>query len=426
MPKTNHDAERAILCAAIRSGGKRRAILDLESADFTDPRNRTIARVVRDMIRRDHPIDPLAVLAELEATGKLTTPGGAGGSLYVLEVVDAPDSLAAEWYAGQLRAATRVRSVAAAAHTLAQRCESDEAAASLHDMLREHSRLLEAIPGELHNPDTDDSRDTVGAILAEQDEETDWITPGWLARAERAVIVAAEGVAKTTLLRQFAVCLAGGLNPWTGQRVADGARVLFVDAENSRAQSRRAYRWIAGRCVKPGIAEGWKERIVHKTRNDGVSLTGADEQWFRDLADRVSPDVIVLSPAYKLMRGDPKEDRDVQDLLDVIDRVRVAHNAAVIIETHAPHGTAMGRDMRPYGSSVWLRWPEVGIGFRRDSEINEAKSGRPQYLEAVDWRGAREPRDWPRNICYGPNDGLPWVPSYDWAPSVATDYRDAA
>jgi replicative DNA helicase len=120
--------------------------------------------------------------------------------------------------------------------------------------------------------------------------------------------------------------------------------------------------------------------------------------------------VIILSPAYKLMRGDPKEDRDVQNLLDVIDRVRVQHKAAVIIETHAPHGQAHGRDMRPYGSSVWLRWPEIGIGLQRNSAIPDGEQERkPTQLETVDWRGAREERDWPTEIRYGSKHEPPWV-----------------
>jgi replicative DNA helicase len=179
------------------------------------------------------------------------------------------------------------------------------------------------------------------------------------------------------------------------------------------------------------MAPGWKDRIIHKTRNDGVNLLGRDEQWFLETCERVSPDIIILSPAYKLMRGDPKEDRDVLALLDVFDRVRVKHNAALLIETHAPHGVFNARDMRPFGSSVWLRWPEVGFGLQRDTSIPEgATTRRPEYLESVDWRGAREYRDWPEQIRYGSRNEAPWVPTDpDWRPSVDLGYsitEDAA
>jgi replicative DNA helicase len=127
------------------------------------------------------------------------------------------------------------------------------------------------------------------------------------------------------------------------------------------------------------------------------------------------------------MRGDPKEDRDVQNLLDVIDRVRVQHKAAVIIETHAPHGQAHGRDMRPYGSSVWLRWPEIGFGLQRNSDVpQEQQQRRPEQLESVDWRGAREERAWPTEIRYGSDREPPWVPEQGadaYNPKAPLDYQ---
>jgi replicative DNA helicase len=418
--------EQAVIGATLISRGKATALLSLEGTDFTDTRHRVIASVLRDMMRRDIPIDQMTVATELEAIGKLSTPGGAGGRMYLfdltaLEIVPAN----ADHYADQVRAATRLRLFRDANRTMADKCQLEDAGSHLDELIRTHRQALDAIPAPLGTGDTDDSRDTVGVMLSEADEETDWLIPGLLAREERAVVVAGEGVAKTTLLRQFAVCMAGGLNPWNGQRVTGGLRVLFIDTENSRGQSRRAYRWIAGRCYRPTMDRNWKNNIIHKTRNDGVNLLGKDEPWFRDLADRVSPDVIILSPAYKLMRGDPKEDRDVLGLLDVIDRVRVQHRAAILIETHAPHGTFMSRDMRPFGSSVWLRWPEVGFGYQRDRAIPEDEQPRkPEFLESVDWRGAREPRDWPDRICYGGPKELPWVPNNEWwAPSVDANYQ---
>lgn len=421
----NTDAERGILGATIASGGTATEILGLDGSDFTDPRHRLIAAVLRDMMRRDIAIDGITLASELRSRGKLDTPGGAGGGAYVAALHAMPVNAGA--YADDVRAATRVRKFHAAARRALERCETEEAEAMLDELLVAHKHELEGIPGPAGDPEND-NHDTLGVMLGEEDEETEWLIPGLLSREERVVIVAGEGVAKTTLLRSFAVCFAAGLNPWNGHRVSDGLKVLFIDTENSRAQSRRAYRWIAGRCYKPAMAPGWKDRIVHKTRNDGVNLLGRDEQWFRELAERVSPDVIMLSPAYKLMRGDPKEDRDVLALLDVIDRVRVQHKCAVIIETHAPHGTFLNRDMRPFGSSVWLRWPEIGFGLQRDTNIPEgATTRKAQYLETVDWRGAREPRDWPDQICWGPENGFPWVPTNaDWAPSVESNYEIGA
>lgn len=429
----NEAAEQNIIGAAILARPMRdksipahNAILSLESSDFTDHRLRVIAAVVRDMITKGLPIDQATVCGELEARAKLNTPGGAGGSLFVFglcaeHVVPA----SADYYAEQVRMATRLRILQEHSRALAASCENEDAGANLDDLLRAHRAALDAIPGPLNSDDSDE-HDQVKVIMSEQDKPTDWVIPGWLAREDRVVMVAGEGIAKTTMLRQFAICVGGGLNPWNGRRVADGHRVLFIDAENSRAQSRRAYQWLASRIVRPTIATGWADRIIHKTRNDGVDLPGRDAKWFMDVAARVSPDVLILGPAYKLMRGDPQKDRDVQDLLDVIDKVRVQQNCAVLVETHAPHGTRESRHMRPYGSSVWLRWPEIGIGYQRDNNPGVEQFPRPKNLESVDWRGQREDRDWPDFIEYGDRDKreMPWKPArLDWEPSIDLGYQ---
>jgi len=58
----------------------------------------------------------------------------------------------------------------------------------------------------------------------------------------------------------------------------------------------------------------------------------------------------------------------------------------LVMETHAPHGGNFGRDLRPFGSSVWLRWPEFGIGLRKEDD--------DRYL-VEHWRGPRDKRTWP-------------------------------
>lgn len=426
---TNPDAERNTLGAAILAhphSAAHNVLLSLESSDFTDTRNRVIAAVLRDMITKNVPIDQATVCGELTGRGKLAAPGGGGGQLYVFGLcAEHVLPMSADYYAEQVRTATRLRMLHNASRDLAATCEREDAGSHMDELLSAHRSALNAIPGRL-SADDDDTADQLEVILAEHDQATDWVIPGWLGREDRAVIVAGEGVAKTTMLRQFAVAAACGLNPWTGTRVAGGQRVLFIDAENSRNQSRRAYRWISRQVTRPMAEPGWASRVIHKTRNDGVDLVVRDQKWFMDLVARVSPDLLILGPAYKLMRGDPQRDRDVQDLLDVIDRARVQQRCAVLIETHAPHGDRVDRHMRPYGSSVWLRWPEVGIGYQRDTDDRVVQQERPDHLMAVDWRGQREPRDWPRHLRYGDarHREMPWRPTDpDWSPSVNTHYR---
>jgi replicative DNA helicase len=200
--------------------------------------------------------------------------------------------------------------------------------------------------------------------------------------------------------------------------------VLHIDTENSRRQTRRNYRWI-GAGMPRNLAEGWRSRIDLHMRTEGVNLAGRDRAWFHQVAAACSPDLIVLGPAYKVMTGlDPNKDVDVLSLFSAIDEVRTRHDAAVLIEAHSPHGSdGMVRTVRPFGSSVWLRWPEVGFGLRIDEQqerdTREALkalghrigSNRPQHLKVISWRGQREDRDWPGGLTWGPDGGLPWVKS---------------
>lgn len=423
MALEDQSLEQHLLCAAMH--GAHSATLFLTSRDFTDPRHRVILTTIQDMIRHDRAIDPVSLTHQLRAQAKLDTPGGVGHTYLIWISLLSAQAASAEYWAQELRGITRVRELHRAAAEVVRLTETEEAVAEVGELELALREAVSDLPAAF---DTEDEGfDTLGTILSEPDVDTDWLIPGWLARGERAMVVGLEGLIKSTLMRQFAICSAGGLNPWNGQRVADGLRVLFIDGENSRPQSRRAYRWMVPRLARATIAAGWKDRIVHKSVRPGLDLARRDNGWFRETAEKHSPDVIILSPAYKLMRGgDPKDDGDVMGFLDAVDTVMVAQNCSVLIESHAPYGSGThGREMRPFGSARWLAWPEIGIGYQKDPEFPEVdpKTGRTRRVVATDWRGAREDRDWPTPLVWGSNSQPPWVPADRWEPSVATGYQ---
>lgn len=415
-------AEKAVLGCALSGDTGRAVLLQLGDEDFYDPKCQLVAAVMRDMIRRSIPTDMVTVQAEVAGRGKSHLVRG--GDLHDL-VSLAPPSMAAPYYAQQVRANARVRLVHEAAQRLASMTNSDDSADDLGDALARHTDEMRAIPAPF-DVESAHAR-TVHDLLNEDDEEEDWMIPGLIERGERIVITGSEGLGKSTVIKQLACCVAAGVNPWSHERVSrDGFRVLHIDTENSRRQTRRNYRWI-GAGMPHNTAPDWRQRITLHIRTEGVNLAGRDRAWFHQIAAACSPDLIVLGPAYKLMTGlDPNKDSDVLQLLAAIDEVRTRHDAAILIEAHSPHGGEIGkRPVRPFGSSVWLRWPEIGFGFRVDeqeeSNLRElAKhqgsrpNSRPSYLNLVGWRGQREDRDWPSGICWGPQGGLPWVPSHTY------------
>jgi replicative DNA helicase len=78
------------------------------------------------------------------------------------------------------------------------------------------------------------------------------------------------------------------------------------------------------------------------------------------------------------------------------------------LEHHAPHGeTSKIREMRPFGSSLWLRWPEFGLALKRDPD-------RRTSLKVGRWRGDRVNADWPKRLDRG--TVWPWVGVWDTPP----------
>jgi hypothetical protein len=68
----------------------------------------------------------------------------------------------------------------------------------------------------------------------------------------------------------------------------------------------------------------------------------------------------------------------------------------VILEGHSPYAAGGGRrPERPYGASLWSRWPEFGLYLSPEGHLRH-------------WRGARDERDWPAALERGGT--WPWTP----------------
>jgi replicative DNA helicase len=92
----------------------------------------------------------------------------------------------------------------------------------------------------------------------------------------------------------------------------------------------------------------------------------------------------------------------------------------MILETHSPHGSsASGRDLRPFGSSVWLRWPEFGIGLRPVDPSNSSAG-----VDVEHWRGPRDVRPWPNRLMRGKR--WPWTPDQMPTGTFARHNRSAS
>lgn len=228
-----------------------------------------------------------------------------------------------------------------------------------------------------------------------------WIVPGLLRRGWRVVVVAGEGVGKSTLWRQFAVLAAQGMHP-LGFTPLEPCRTLLVDLENppdAIASGCRPIREQVGRRqpYQPGRAWLWH-------RPQGIDLrTRAHRAELGAVLAATKPDLVCLGPLYKAYRRDAREtdEQAASEVQAVLDDFRTRHGFALLMEHHAPQDNQGYRKMRPFGSSLWLRWPEIGIAMESHNDDP------PGSLRMNRWRNDRMVSAWPQRLDRG--DVWPWV-----------------
>jgi len=259
----------------------------------------------------------------------------------------------------------------------------------LDRLLREHGQL----EPEPTDPDDLEPDPELDAFLHEPDPDYEWLIPQVLERGDRVILTGAEGAGKSTLLRQIGVQCASGIHPFTGAPM-DPVNVLLVDLENSRRQTKRQLRPLR-------LAAGaeYPNRYLNiLVRTAGLDLTDAfDRVWLEDRIRANQPDVVIIGPIYKMHEGDPTEEGPARQVVACLDYLRVTYGFALLIEAHSPHASGGGtRPTRPYGASLWMRWPEFGLHITEQGHLKH-------------WRGDRDERDWPASLIRGGD--WPWTPA---------------
>lgn len=258
----------------------------------------------------------------------------------------------------------------------------------------------------------------VDEFLGVSDDPYDWVIPDLLERGDRLLVTAVEGSGKSFLLRQIAVATAAGVHPFRLTAMPP-KRALLVDVENLERKVRRELTPLVRLAERrPDWDPG---RLGIAVRMGGLDLArAADVRWLGGLIAGHRPDLLVIGPLYQLHgaapRGDAGGENHARELARTLDRLRERFGCALVMETHAPHGSMGSRDLRPFGSSVWLRWPEFGFGLRRDRE----KPG--MTFEWAAWRGPRDRRDWPSHLSHG-TTGWPWIARYEDRAPVTPSIR---
>lgn len=243
-------------------------------------------------------------------------------------------------------------------------------------------------------------------LQEETDDSYDWIIPDLLERGERVIVVAAEGVGKSFLARQVAIMTAAGLHPFTGARMKPLV-TLTIDLENPDRILRRTSRRIMNMAREKTwmkSSEGINAHLLLKPA--GVNLfDSSQKKAVEDVIKELKPDILFMGPLYKsfIEQGGRSAESQATEIAMYYDYLRYEYDVALWLEQHAPLGNALqGRDLRPFGSAVWSRWPEFGLALSPDATV-------PGSYVVKFFRGARDQRPWPETMHRGSSLDFPFV-----------------
>lgn len=396
-PWYDEAAERALLGAVLLAPvGLESLRSTLEPVDFYRPAHQHIAAAALTLARAGTHVDPATVAEMLGREGLLESAGGT--SYLVTLTAEAPSTTGAPHWAEVVAE----RSTRRALRSFADGCA--EAAADLsvplEDVLDDARTRLSGVaaPVAMSTPSP-----TVDELLAVERPLT-WCLPDLMARGDRALITAREGGGKTLFLYQLAVKAAAGIASWGSHRVRP-VSVLIVECENGLGRAQRRLRALRAKVAagerapklgEDGAGHFEAGRLRIEVRDDGLDLlTRADRHWLAGRIASCKPDLLVIGPLYKLITGNPNDEEPAKKCARFLDSLRDCYGLTLIIEAHSPHGD----DLRPYGASLWRRWPDFGFGLRpmpKETPLWELHPWRPPRDDDREWpHRLRRGGEWP-------------------------------
>lgn len=404
QPPHNLQAEESLLGAMLLSGDAIDAgIAACTADDFYKPAHGHVFSAIKLLHLRGEKAEPITVAEELHRADMLNAVGGTA-ALVSLQA-GTPSTTNARRYAGIVVEHATLRRMIGVAGEIAE--IGYDLPIDVNAAIARVRELVDTI--ELPSALSKDSDDL--HTFLDASEEYDWLVHGLIERHDRVLLVAPEGYGKSTLLRQVGVQISQGIHPFAGYAIPPLV-VLLVDLENPPVLLRRKLRPLAFVAHKKSTAYD-HERFHVIARPGGIDVTSrGDARWLLEQVQHVRPDVVIIGPIYKMHADDPRDEKPAARVARVLDTIRERYGCALLMETHAPHASdGKRRVYRPYGASLWLRWPEFGLSFVPDDDD-------PTVAHIDHWRGPRDERDWPDRLRRGGE--WPWT-----APNVG-DYTDAS
>ena len=219
-----------------------------------DPPFRDYAEAINGLRVRKAAIDALSVVDEMTRRGTIGRIGGPAAVMAVgafigdvdwaVDVIVRTQRLRRAWRVGEQTAAAAMNPDA---DPLALARSMQESAQSIIDGIEAE--------GDVTTP-------SLREFLDRDDPPFDWVVPGLLERGDRLILTGAEGLGKSVLMRQLAVCAAAGVHPFTPPqgRTGPGAghrlRERPREAPPCAASARAPGATVRGRPVREHVPRG--------------------------------------------------------------------------------------------------------------------------------------------------------------------------
>ena len=208
----------------------------------------------------------------------------------------------------------------------------------------------------------------------EPPEVTPLISHGILEPETVLLVYGHEKAYKSYLSYSLAFALQTG-TPWFSFTTRQ-CRVLLLQSEiPRRLLRRRLVKFIAGNDLYPRDLMICSERFLKLNDPRGEGALKVDA-LIRDY----KPEVVIIDPLYKFLQGDPSSAVDVNNWIEVVERIQARNHCAIVIIAHTRkrHFDEEGRSIRGpqelMGSSNFPNWIDGMVEvFRQEHSTVELK-----------------------------------------------------
>jgi hypothetical protein len=246
-----------------------------------------------------------------------------------------------------------------------------------------------------------------GLVDSPHHQSTRWLIPGVLGEQWRVLIVAPEGAGKSYLTRMIAAAAAQGMHPFMVGEEITPVPTLVVDLENPEDVIAQGFRQVTDQTRKKAGYDA--ERSWVWSQPGGIDIRRrTDRARLEAVIAATAPRIVSIGPLYKLYLTSARESDEMvaREVIGILDEIRVRFDLALLVEHHAPKGDGHGkRNLNPFGSSLWTRWPELGLSLEPDEN-------QPGALWVKRHRFDRTRNNWPTRLERGKADDWPFVA--DW------------